>query len=622
NEYARIAAGGDLGISGLTHNADITNLAYTLFRTHSFSNVTTAYNGTTRSWSNPSISEQIGQVGGAITSGGTLSIDVGDLSNLNQGRDAPNVQDGAAMANLNLHGPQTAPGGSGPGNVRGPGSVAANAADRALAAVTSTASGGSSGAVGNVGGSGPVNGARVVTAAGGSPDRIVMGTPDTRAPTGSLFTVRPSGSHYLVETDPQFTDYRSWLGSDYLLNQMGYSADTLQKRLGDGYYEQKLVREQIGQLTGRRFLEGYKSDEAQYQALLDAGATIGKAWNLRPGVALTDAQMAQLTSDIVWLVEQTVTLPDGSTTTALVPQVYLRLRPGDLEAGGALLAGANVDVTLAGDLKNTGTIAGRQLVSIDAGRIEHLGGSISGDQVGLRSASDIRIEGASVTAVDALSVQAAGDVTVASTVETLQGGGFHQYSTTQIQRVAGLYVTGTHGNGVLSVVAGHDVNLQAAQIRNAGADGVTQLVAGNTLNLSTQTLSHSTNTTANDRNFQHSSDITHLGTTVQGAGSVVLAAGNDLNLTAAQVGAGKSMALQAGRDINSVAAVDSSANDRSTVTKSNSLAASSYDEAVRGTQLGAGGDIVLQAGRDLTLASTAVASQTGGIALAAGNDIK
>ncbi|MCL1570823.1 hemagglutinin repeat-containing protein [Xanthomonas nasturtii] len=622
NEYARIAAGGDLGISGLTRNADVTNLAYTLFRTHSFSNVTTAYNGTTRSWSNPSISEQIGQVGGAITSGGTLSIDVGDLSNLNQGRRAPNVQNGAAVANFNLQGPQTAPGGSGNGTVRGPGSVSANAADRALAAVTQAASGGSAGAVGNVGGSGPVSGARVVTAVGGSPDRIVMGTPDTRAPTGSLFTVRPSAGNYLVETDPQFTDYRSWLGSDYLLNQMGYSADSLQERLGDGYYEQKLVREQIGQLTGRRFLEGYKSDEAQYQALLDVGATIGKAWNLRPGVALTDAQMAQLTSDIVWLVEQTVTLPDGSTTTALVPQVYLRLRPGDLETGGALLAGANVDVTLAGGLKNTGTIAGRQLVSIDAGRIEHLGGSISGDQVGLRSASDIRIAGATVTAVDALSVQAVGDVTVASTVETLEGGGFHQYSTTQLERVAGLYVTGTNGNGVLSVVAGRDVNLQAAQIRNAGTDGVTQLVAGNNLNVGTQTLSRSTDTTANDRNFQRSSETTQAGTTIQGAGDVVLAAGNDLNLTAAQVGAGKAIALQAGRDINSTAAVDSSATDRSTVTKSNSLASSSYDETLRGTQLGAGDNIVMQAGRDLILASTAVASQTCGIALAAGNDIK
>ncbi|WP_425526504.1 hemagglutinin repeat-containing protein [Xanthomonas oryzae] len=526
------------------------------------------------------------------------------------------------MANLNIRGAQAAPTGPGRGSVGGAANVSVDAAGRIIATVTQAANGNVGGAVNNVANNGPVNGARVVTAAGGSPDRIVMGTPDTRAPTGSLFTLRPTSGHYLVETDPQFTDYRSWLGSDYLLSQMGYSADTLQKRLGDGYYEQKLVREQIGQLTGRRFLEGYKSDEAQYQALLDAGATIGKAWNLRPGVALTQAQMAQLTSDIVWLVEQTVTLPDGSTTTALVPQVYLRLRPGDLEAGGALLAGANVDVTLAGGLKNTGTIAGRQLVSIDAGRIAHLGGSISGDQVGLRSASDIRIEGASVTAVDALSVQAVGDVTVASTVETLQGGGFHPYSTTQIQRVAGLYVTGTHGNGVLSVVAGHDVTLQAAQIRNAGTDGVTQLVAGNTLNVGTQTLSHSTSTTANARNFQRSRDITHLGTTVQGAGSVVLAAGNDLTLTAAQVGAGKSLALQAGRDINSQAAVDSSTSASSTVTKSNSLATSSYDESVRGTQLGAGDTIVMQAGRDLTLASTAVASQTGGIAVAAGHDIK
>ncbi|WP_425613129.1 hemagglutinin repeat-containing protein [Xanthomonas oryzae] len=526
------------------------------------------------------------------------------------------------MANLNIRSAQAAPTGPGRGSVGGAANVSVDAAGRIIATVTQAANGNVGGAVNNVANNGPVNGPRVVNAAGGSPDRIAMGTPDTRAPTGSLFTLRPASGHYLVETDPQFADYRSWLGSDYLLNQMGYSADGLQKRLGDGYYEQKLVREQIGQLTGRRFLEGYKSDEAQYQALLDAGATIGKAWNLRPGIALSEAQMAQLTSDIVWLVEQTVTLPDGSTTTALVPQVYLRLRPGDLDAGGALLAGANVDISLAGGLKNTGTIAGRQLVSIDAGRIAHLGGSISGNQVALRSASDIRIEGASVTAVDALSVQAVGDVTVASTAETLSGGGYHQYSTTQLQRVAGLYVTGATGSGVLSVVGGGDVTLQAAQIHNAGTDGDTQLVAGNNLTLGTQTLTHSTDSTANDRNFQRSSQTTHLGTTVQGAGNLVLAAGNDLTLTAAQVGAGKGLALQAGRDINSVAAVDSSSSDRSSVTRSHSLAASSTDETVRGTQLGAGSNIVMQAGHDLTLAATAVASQSGGIALAAGHDIQ
>nr|WP_153066123.1 hypothetical protein [Xanthomonas dyei] len=63
-------------------------------------------------------------------------------------------------------------------------------------------------------------------------------------------------------------------------------------------------------------------------------------------------------------------------------------------------------------------------------------------------------------------MQAVGDITVASTVETLSGGGYHQYTTTQLERVAGLYVTGANGNGVLSVVAGSDVNLQAAQRRN------------------------------------------------------------------------------------------------------------------------------------------------------------
>ncbi|RBK17170.1 filamentous hemagglutinin, partial [Xanthomonas oryzae pv. oryzae] len=321
---------------------------------------------------------------------------------------------------------------------------------------------------------GATTGTTAVNAAGGSPDRIVMGTPNTQLPSASLFNVQPNGGHALVETDPRFTNYRVWLSSDAQLRQLGYNADTMQQRLGDGFYEQKLIREQIGQLTGRRFLEGYSSDEAQYQALLDAGATVGKAWGLRPGVALTAAQMAQLTSDIVWLVAQTVTLPDGRTTTALVPQVYLRLHPGDLDSGGALLAGANVDAHASGTLTNTGTIAGRQLVSLDAGRIEHLGGSISGNQVALTSASDIDIHGASVSAVDALSVRAAGNIDVASTVETLQGGG-HQEA---ITRVAGLYVTGAKGSGVLSVVGGGDVTLQAAQVRNAGSDGVTQLVAG------------------------------------------------------------------------------------------------------------------------------------------------
>ncbi|MGU7785435.1 hypothetical protein, partial [Burkholderia sp. PU8-34] len=61
----------------------------------------------------------------------------------------------------------------------------------------------------------------------------------------------------------------------------------------------------------------------EYRALMTNGANYAKAFGLMPGIALTAAQMDVLTSDIVWLVNQTVTLPDGSTTQVLAPVVYM-----------------------------------------------------------------------------------------------------------------------------------------------------------------------------------------------------------------------------------------------------------------------------------------------------------
>lgn len=621
NHYGSIAAGGDLDIVGLSGAAKVENLAARLYRTHQFSNVSHTFGGDVMTWSTPAISEVTGEIGGSIVSGGSLSIDVGDLSNLNQGRNAPNVQNGSAMANLNVQGPKALPDGPGHGGAQGPGQSTGTGADRALAQAADAAGTQQGGNVGGVAGNSGTSGPRVVAASGGSPDRIAMGAPDTRAPSASLFNVNPNGGHYLVETDPRFTDHKTWLSSDHLLGQMGYSPDTVHKRLGDGYYEQKLVREQIGQLTGRRFLDGYASDEAQYRALLEAGATVASEWGLRPGVALTEAQMAQLTSDIVWLVEQTVTLADGSTTTALVPQVYLRLRPGDLDGNGALLAGANVDIKLGNGLVNTGNIAGRKLVTIDAGNIEHLGGSISGQYVGLSSDKDIRVVGAAVTATDALSVKAAGNVTVASTVETQRGGGTYQYETNRIDRIAGLYVTNPSGDGMLSVVAGGDISLQAAQIRNAGTDGLTQLAAGGNLDVGAIALEERRDATFDERNHQRSSRTTHAASSVQGAGDVVLAAGKDITLAAAQIKAGGGLALQAGGDVNSQALVDNESRDFANAGKRSSLQVSQRDETVRGSTLQAGDNLLLKAGRDVNLTAALVDSNDGTVSVAAGRDV-
>ena len=189
---------------------------------------------------------------------------------------------------------------------------------------------------------------------------VRTGVGDTRVPSGSLYTVHASStSHYLVETDPRFTNERTWLSSDYMQNALPPNGDTVLKRLGDGFYEQQLIRNQVTNLTGQRYLNGFDDDNAQYKALMDAGIAFAREHNLTTGVSLSAEQMALLTSDMVWMVEQTVQLPDGSSQRVLVPQVYVRVKEGDVDGNGSLLAGNHVALQTAGDLNNSGSIAGR-----------------------------------------------------------------------------------------------------------------------------------------------------------------------------------------------------------------------------------------------------------------------
>lgn len=75
-------------------------------------------------------------------------------------------------------------------------------------------------------------------------------------------------------------------------------------------------------------------------------------------------------------------MADGSTQKALVPQVYVRLREGDIDGSGALLAGKDIDINLKGDLTNSGTIAGRDIVRLTAENVQNMG-RIDGDSVGI-----------------------------------------------------------------------------------------------------------------------------------------------------------------------------------------------------------------------------------------------
>ena len=436
-------------------------------------------------------------------------------------------------------------------------------------------------------------------------------------PSSSLFKQNPSANAlYLIETDARFADYRSWLGSDYMLKAMGSDPGAVQKRLGDGFYEQRLVREQVAQLTGRRFLDGFANDEAQYQALMDAGVTVAQNWNLVPGIALSALQIAALTSDIVWLVAQEVTLADGSRQSVLTPQIYLRPRAGDLTPEGSLLAGHSVDLNLSGSLNNAGTIAGRSVVSINARNIDNMGGLINAKTVLAKADQDINLVGGRMQAQDGLFVQAGNDLNISSTTQSGHNqAGASSFSRTALDRVAGLYVTGDAG--VLIASAGNDMSIVAGVIDNAGK-GSTALQAQGNLHLGTVTTALQENNVHNAKNYLKGGNTQEVGSQIRGGGNVTMVAGADITARAASVQAADALAVQAG---NSIAVQAGEATDNyamgyvrksgGTFNKSRTTVRNSAESTTAvGASLG-GKTVEMQAGKDIAITASQVISDQG-----------
>ncbi|MDR1064523.1 MAG: filamentous hemagglutinin N-terminal domain-containing protein, partial [Azoarcus sp.] len=86
------------------------------------------------------------------------------------------------------------------------------------------------------------------------------------------FRHAPADRPYLIETNPLFTDLKTFLSSNHLLGLLGLDPNDLQRRLGDGGVEQKLLRDAVLARTGQRFLDGYTDDETQYLALMENAA--------------------------------------------------------------------------------------------------------------------------------------------------------------------------------------------------------------------------------------------------------------------------------------------------------------------------------------------------------------
>ena len=282
----------------------------------------------------------------------------------------------------------------------------------------------------------------------------------------SLYNINPDAPNgYVIETDPRFANKQKWLSSDYMLNALQYSPDSMHKRLGDGFYELRLVNEQINQLTGRRYLDGYQNDLEQYQGLMNNGVHYAKKLNLVPGVALTEKQMSELTTDLVWMVNEEVTLPDGKKLNVLTPKIYLASNRAQVAPTGAVISGDSI-VAKVTSMNNEGTLIASNLVNIYGQDLQNKGGVLA-DNVNLNAEQKLVNLGGKIVAADSLSLYGGKSVELgATTTETQSQLGRTETGNKQVDRQSELKVTGKGGE--LSIQSGGDITIKAANVKSAG----------------------------------------------------------------------------------------------------------------------------------------------------------
>ena len=213
---------------------------------------------------------------------------------------------------------------------------------------------------------------------------------------------------YAMETDPNFTNRRSFLSSDYVINRLQLNPMRTQKRLGDGYYEQQLVMQAILRQTGKSRLQAGLTEEEQYRKLMDAGLTVMKSKSMTLGQGLTESEQQQLTEDVVMLVSQPVVLPNGKTETLLVPTLYLAPTTQRVE-GAANMQAQSINLQV-GTMHNRGSIVADDAITVHGNTIHNDNGLIKGRTTTVVADTDVRNTQGTIEGRDHTTVYAKNDV--------------------------------------------------------------------------------------------------------------------------------------------------------------------------------------------------------------------
>lgn len=480
-------------------------------------------------------------------------------------------------------------------------------------------------------------------------------TVDTSVLTSmSQLSTNPNTS-YAMETDPNFTNRRSFLSSDYVINRLQLNPMRTQKRLGDGYYEQQLVMQAILRQTGKSRLQAGLTEEEQYRKLMDAGLTIMKSKSMTLGQGLTESEQQQLTEDVVMLVSQPVVLPNGKTETLLVPTLYLAPTTQRVE-GAANMQAQSINLQV-GTMHNRGSIVADDAITVHGNTIHNDNGLIKGRTTTVVADTDVRNTQGTIEGRDSTTVYAKNDVineggtikqtnekgklVVAADRDVINNGVKYEASNNKVvwnsansrrETVTAVDQGQITAKGDAVVTAGRNVAMQGGKVTS---DKDVTLVAGRQVNMQSMTANHELEEHRYDKGKSgggHSqttethdlvNEATSVGSSVEG-NNVTVAANADVALSGSEILAADKAQVE-GKNVKLDTAAATSTVDHVYKDKKKSLVKRERTDATGVAQVTAvtgsvvsGKEVAIKSGYDVTGQSAKLMGEQGVQVTAAG----
>ncbi|MGY4211900.1 filamentous hemagglutinin [Burkholderia sp. PvR073] len=432
-------------------------------------------------------------------------------------------------------------------------------------------------------------------------------------PQGGLFkpTTTPNAS-YVIETNPAFTNQKNFISSDYFFGQLGVDLTHIPKRLGDGFYEQQLVRNEVTALTGKAVLGPYADLQTMYQSLMAAGAGLSKSLDLPIGASLSADQVSKLTSNVIMMETRVV---DGQSV--LVPVVYLA-KASQQNIDGPLISATNIDFQNAQSFTNSGTIKADNTLAIQGKQIDNAFGALqSGGLMSLKTENNINLTSANVKA-GSLQLDAGKDLILDTATKT----------NTRVSRDGATSVVTTLGPTAKLDVAGDAVIVTGGNFQqNAGnlsvGGNLGMNVGGNWDLGAVQTGEHKIVQRANGVS---NTDINKVvGSSVTVGGQSMIGVGGDLTAKGAQLDLGQGGTIAAKGNVTlGAASATSTVNSNSSGSDSHGSYAETLhtsDQALTGTTFKGGDTVNIVSGKDIMLSGSTISLDKGNANLLAAGDV-